>query len=75
MQRGGDQWTQYNQMFSDQILLNQGNNGAWKKPGGGTKINAVGALYANNTPEGIHYRTCLCTLMLEVYYRYLPATH
>jgi len=75
MQRGGDQWTQYNQMFSDQILLNQGNNGAWKKPGGGKKINAAGAMYANNTPEGIHYRTCLCTLMLEVYYRYLPATH
>lgn len=74
MQRGGEQWRKYNQMFSDQILLNQNENGAWKKPGGGAKIKAAGATYGNDTPESIHYRTCLCTLMLEVYYRYLPGT-
>lgn len=74
MQRGGEQWRQYNRIFHDQILLNQNDNGSWKKPGGGSKPNAAGALYANDTKEGIHYRTCLCTLMLEVYYRYLPAS-
>lgn len=68
MQRRGEQWQKYNDMFRDQILLNQDENGAWKKPGGGNKPNAAGALYANDTQEGILYRTCLCTLMLEVYY-------
>jgi hypothetical protein len=75
MQRGGEQWEKYNEMFRDQILLNQNENGSWKKPGGNDGTKAVGALFATETPEGIHYRTCLCTLMLEVYYRYLPGTH
>jgi len=75
MQRGGEQWRQYNEIFRDQILLNQDENGAWKKPGGGAKLNAAGATYASDSKEGILYRTCLCTLMLEVYYRYLPGTH
>ena len=75
MQRGGEQWQTYNEMFRDQILLNQNDDGSWKKPGGNGGTKAVGALFAKDTPEGIHYRTCLCTLMLEVYYRYLPGTH
>ena len=75
MQRGGEQWRTYNEMFRDQILLNQKEDGSWKKPGGNGGTKAVGALFAKDTPEGIHYRTCLCTLMLEVYYRYLPGTH
>lgn len=75
MQRGGDQWRQYNEMFRDQILLNQNADGSWKKPGGNGGPEAVAALFAKDSPEGIHYRTCLCTLMLEVYYRYLPGTH
>ncbi len=75
MQRGGEQWQTYNEIFRDQILLNQNEDGSWKKPGGNDGTKAVGALFAKETPEGIHYRTCLCTLMLEVYYRYLPGTH
>ncbi len=75
MQRGGEQWRTYNEMFRDQILLNQKEDGSWKKPGRNDGTKAVGALFAKDTPEGIHYRTCLCTLMLEVYYRYLPGTH
>lgn len=74
MQRGGKQWAEYNAHFRDQIFLNQNASGAWKKPGGNEKPKAAGSLFANETKEGIHYRTCLCTLMLEVYYRYLPAT-
>lgn len=75
MQRGAEQWKKYNQMFRDQILLNQNEDGTWKKPGGKGEPKAVAALYGKDTPEGILYRTCLCTLMLEVYYRYLPGTH
>ena len=74
MQRGGDDWKEYNLKFRDQILLNQKHDGSWKKPGGGQPVNAAGALYSSNSQEGIHYRTTLCTLMLEVYYRYLPAS-
>ena len=75
MQRGGEQWRAYNGMFRDQILKNQNADGSWKRPGGNVGVKAPGALFATNSPEGVHYRTCLCTLMLEVYYRYLPATH
>lgn len=74
MQRGGEQWRKYNQRFHDQILHNQNADGSWKKPGGNGAPKAVGALFAKDTPEGVHYRTCLCALMLEVYYRYLPAS-
>jgi hypothetical protein len=70
MNRGGEQWTKYNAMFRDQILNNQNPDGSWKAPGGGKKPNAVAALYASN----VHYRNCLCILMLEVYYRFLPGT-
>jgi hypothetical protein len=70
MNRGGEQWTKYNAMFRDQILNNQNPDGSWKAPGGGKKPNAVAAGYTSN----VHYRNCLCILMLEVYYRFLPGT-
>lgn len=75
MQRGGEQWSRYNSMFRDQILLNQREDGSWKRPGGNDKPKAVAALFAEESKEGVHYRTALCALMLEVYYRYLPGTH
>jgi hypothetical protein len=72
MQRGGEDWKQYNTMFRDQILNNQNEDGSWKSPGGGQKPRAAGAssFIANNKDSKI-YRNCLCTLMLEVYYRFL----
>lgn len=70
MNRGGEDWKMYNAMFRDQLLKNQNPDGSWKPPGGGKSIRAVAAAYTTNT----HYRTCLNTLMLEVYYRFLPGT-
>jgi hypothetical protein len=70
MNRGGEQWKKYNAMFRDQILNNQNPDGSWKAPGGGKTPNAVAAAYTGN----VHYRNCLCILMLEVYYRFLPGT-
>jgi hypothetical protein len=67
MQRGGDDWKQYNNLFRDQILHNQDTDGSWKVPGGGRKPRASGAKWQQDKL----YRTCLCTLMMEVYYRYL----
>ena len=68
--RGGPKWEKYNDMIRDEILNNQEADGSWKKPGGGAKINAVGAEFTGN----VHYRNCLCILLLETYYRFLPGT-
>lgn len=68
--KGGADWKQYNALFRDELLKNQAADGSWKKPGGGKKVRAVASSWVTNT----HYRTALCTLMLEVYYRFLPGT-
>jgi len=61
-QAGGDDWKFYNEQFLPQILAAQNPDGSFK-PG------------RPNWPAGDArdpiYRQCLCTLMLEVYYRYL----
>lgn len=68
--RGGDQWRKYNNMFRDEILKGQAEDGSWSKPGNGQRLHAVAPDYEDNT----HYRTTLAILMLEVYYRFLPGT-
>lgn len=72
MNRGGPQWKAFNARFRDQLLNNQESDGSWKKPnnGNGNGLRAVAASWMDNT----HYRTCLVTLTLEVYYRFLPGT-
>jgi hypothetical protein len=50
-----------------QLLANQANDGAWKPETADSNI-------ASTAPAGADreiYRTALCALMLEVYYRYL----
>jgi hypothetical protein len=73
-QRGGKDWATYQPRIRDSLTARQSPDGSWPKPGGGGKVHAVGALFTGNSPTGIHYRTTLATLMLEVYYRYLPTT-
>jgi len=70
MQRGGEAWKTYNALFRDQLLNNQDGDGSWKAPGGGQKIRSPAPTYATDKT----YRTCLCTLMLEVYYRFLSTS-
>ncbi len=72
MNRGGEQWRKYNALFRDQVLKNQNPDGSWKAPNKGQEkgIRAVAPVFVGN----VHYRTALCTLMLEVYYRFLPGT-
>ena len=72
--QGGKEWEKYNAMFRDEVLNNQNDDGSYKNVGGGNKINAVGASFAGNNGMANHYRTCLATLMLETYYRFLPGT-
>lgn len=74
MQFGGKHWTDYNDLFRDQILNNQKEDGSWKTPGGGKKgieLRAAGAMFMGVTKDAQVYRNALCTLMLEVYYRFL----
>lgn len=71
MNRGGDEWKKYNDLFRDQLLNNQLPDGQWKVPGGGKKPRAVAASYTAENVDGKIYRNVLCTLMLEVYYRFL----
>jgi hypothetical protein len=61
-QQGGEDWKFYNQQFLPQILGAQQSDGSFKRG-------------RPNWPAGDAaddiYRQCLCTLQLEVYYRYL----
>ena len=61
-QAGGDDWKFYNEQFLPQILASQNPDGSFKKG-------------RPNWPAGDAadpvYRQTLCTLQLEVYYRYL----
>ena len=78
-QQGGETWNNWNRQFSPVLVQNQtiipaeqsgytcheGKShaiGSWPPPAG------MGARQGNNPA----YHTILCTLMLEVYYRYLP---
>jgi hypothetical protein len=66
---GGSAWSKWNRMFQDEIADNQNPDGSWppvstKAPGGEYQKKPDGA--------GPYYRTTLCILMLEVFYRYMP---
>ena len=60
---GGKEWEAYNLRFRDSLLKGQKPDGSWDKGGGG-----------NHGAVNVHMATCLATLMLEVYYRFLPGT-
>ena len=68
---GGSAWNKWNRLFQDEIADNQSPDGSWppcggKSPGGELQRRPDGA--------GPYYRTTLCILMLEVFYRYMPIT-
>lgn len=63
---GGDVWSRWNGWFQDEVVGNQNSDGSWPQPGG--------QLHGPKSEASLSvYRTCLCTLMLEVYYRYMPS--
>jgi hypothetical protein len=59
---GGESWKKYNELFRDELLDNQNEDGSWPAPAG------------DKWSKGAVMRTAFCTLMLEVYYRFLPGT-
>ena len=60
-QEGGATWDAWNKQFATTLINNQFEDGHWT---GGDHGSAAGSVEV--------YTTCLSTLMLEVYYRYLP---
>ena len=72
MNRGGDVWKAYNRAFRDSTLGAQSSDGSFAPngfPGPGGLVNTNGGSINDKI-----YRQCLATLMLEVYYRFLPGT-
>ena len=62
---GGAAWTKWNRWFQDELCTAQSTDGSWPIPG------AKGhAPQSDPGRTGQVYRTTLCTLMLEVFYRY-----
>jgi hypothetical protein len=58
---GGRFWEAYNKRFRDELLKAQKPNGTWEQT-------------MQHGPVDVHMATCMATLMLEVYYRFLPGT-
>ncbi|HEY3900939.1 MAG TPA: prenyltransferase/squalene oxidase repeat-containing protein [Chthoniobacter sp.] len=65
---GGAAWNTWNRLFQSEIVKNQAPDGSWPPMPG----KAVGDLQIQPEGNGQFYRTNLCILMLEVYYRYMP---
>jgi len=65
---GGSSWEKWNKMFQDELVGVQDPDGSWPVNEG----KEAGGLNAADTIDGQVYRTTLCALMLEVYYRFLP---
>ena len=59
----GADWVKYNKKVMTNLAQNQNEDGSWSTPGG-----------ANHKMSSAHYATCLSTLMMEVYYRFLPSS-
>ena len=73
MNRGGDVWKAYNKAFRDSTLGAQASDGSFAANGFGGPGGAVQTSQNRHANDRI-YRQCLATLMLEVYYRFLPGT-
>ena len=59
---GGKEWDKYNKMVRDPIIDAQQADGSWNQKMGHGPVNQ-------------HMATCLATMLLEVYYRFLPGTN
>jgi hypothetical protein len=65
---GGDGWRKWNRLFQDELIKAQSADGSWPV----MKSKAHGALQTDGSVTGAVYRSTLCILMLEVFYRYMP---
>ena len=66
---GGSAWTKWNNWFQDEIVDAQAADGSWPPMAAGSH----GGLQNGAGMSPTVYRTTLCILMLEVFYRYMPS--
>ena len=66
---GGSAWTKWNNWFQDEIVDAQAPDGSWPPMAAGSH----GGLQNGAGMSPTVYRTTLCILMLEVFYRYMPS--
>ena len=63
MNYGGKEWDNYNKKVRDPLIKAQNSDGSWDLQCG-----------SHGQASQMHMSTCLATLMLEVYYRFLPSS-
>lgn len=61
LNHGGKEWDKYNKLIRDPLIDAQKPDGSWDQK-------------MNHGPINVHMATCLATLSLEVYYRFLPSS-
>ena len=66
---GGKAWAKWNPWFQDEIVDAQAAEGSWPPMAAGSHGNLQNGAGMSATV----YRTTLCILMLEVFYRYMPS--
>ena len=72
--RGGPAWNKFGKTLGDALVSSQKEAGNWDIPDEKTNKNFTLWTGHINGEGRVHYLTCLNTLTLEVYYRFLPAT-
>jgi hypothetical protein len=70
-QAQGDSWDWWKERFQEQLTARQSPDGSWLPTGGWGEAFRDGNQAGG---DGALYRTTLCCLMLEVFYRYLPTS-
>ena len=69
----GSAWDQWNKRFQNVVIDAQSADGSWPVLSNMDKEQVTGgSLTKEETSSGAVYRTTLCVLMLEVFYRFLP---
>ena len=66
---GEPAWSKWNGLFQNELIKNQAPDGSWPPMTDGSH----GNLQKDEAGAGPYYRTTLCILMLESYYRYSPS--
>ena len=73
-QAGGSFWGRWNRAFQDEVLNSQKPDGSWPETGSTHKEGELSYTGTGASGDAAVYRTSLCVLMLEVFYRYLATS-
>jgi hypothetical protein len=70
-QAGGSFWNKWNRAFQEEVLGAQNEDGSWPETGSTEREANMHYTGTGKSEDAVVYRTSLCVLMLEVFYRYL----